>query len=338
VRNLVVILAMLFFLLTPATCLSSQFFITLGPEVRYVNGHSTYHIRFDNPWASGGHGESELEWPLDNWFAGINLLVGSKGGPKNPHQTKGQFNFRLLSRISEDAGTMKDSDWIENDAAYGYPPHPGKDLYGELDAKLEEGVIFDVNYAYNFSLNKSFSIWPMLGLRYTEFKWSGWNLVQRNFGPWVAENYIDTNGWEWIRYEITYWIPYLGVNSEILFGKNHQFRLNLNFGYSNWVDVDDKDTHLYPKWDAANPGFNRDMISEGDCEGEAYILRIEGWWSFRHNWSLDLGGEYIDIDTEGSMQQKQYINGTLIGVSGLPIKDTVTSAYWSGIVKISYEF
>ena len=62
-RNLVAILATLLVSLTPGTRLSSQFCITLGPEARYVNAHSTYHISFDNLWASGGHGESELEFP-----------------------------------------------------------------------------------------------------------------------------------------------------------------------------------------------------------------------------------------------------------------------------------
>lgn len=325
-----------FLVCVPATSSASKIFTKIGPELRYIKGDSTYHISFDNSWASGGHCESELEWPIDNWFVGVNLLVGSRGGSKNPNQTNGRFNLQLLARISEDAGTMKDSDWIENDGYYGYPLHSGKDLYGELDARLEEGFIFDVNYAYNFPLHKRVSIGPMLGFRYKEFKWSGWNLVQRNFGPYVAADYTDTHGWEWIRYDIASRIPYLGVNSEILLGKNDQMRLGLNVVYSHWVNIDDKDTHLYPDWDAANPGLNRDMISQGDCEGEAYMIRIEACWSFSPNWSLDFGGEYIDIDTEGSMTQTHYINGVYWGSSTGTIKETITSSYWSAILRISY--
>jgi len=316
----------------PAKSFSSEIFVKIGPEVRYISGDSTYHISFDNPWAAGGHSESELEWPLDNWFGGINYLGGDKG---DHNQIKNQFGLRVLGRINEDAGTMKDSDWIENDAAYGVSSHPGKDLYGELDAELEKGLIFDVNYAYNFSLSKNFSIGPMVGFHYKKFKWSGRNLVQRNYGPYVAYDYTDTNGWEWITYEVTYQMPYLGLNSEILFGKNNQFRVNLNFTYSDWVDVSDKDTHLYPDWDAANPG-NYDMISKGDCEGEAYIVRMEASWNFLRNWSLDIGGEYVDIDSEGSLKQRHYINGSLFAISGLPIEETVTSSHWSGLLTISY--
>lgn len=318
----------------PAKSFSSEIFAKIGPEVRYISGDSTYHISFDNPWAAGGHGESELEWPLDNWFGGINYLGGSKG---DHNQIKHQLGLRILGRINEDAGTMKDSDWIENDAAdpWYYPIHDGKDLYGELDAKLENGLIFDVNYAYNFSIGKNFSIGPMLGYQYKKFKWSGRDLVQRNYGPHAADDYTDTNGWEWGRYEVTYEMPYIGVNSEILFGKNNQFRVNLNFTYSDWVDVSDKDTHLYPDWDAANPG-DYDMISKGDCEGEAYIARMEASWNFLRNWSLDIGGEYVDIDTEGSLKQRHYIDGTLVGISSGTIKETVTSSHWSGLLRISY--
>jgi hypothetical protein len=315
----------------PAKSFSSETFAKIGPEVRYIGGDSTYHISFDNPWAAGGHGESELEWPLDNWFGGINYLGGNKGAH---NQIKNQFGLRLLGRISEDAGTMKDSDWIENDTAFGFSSHPGKDLYGEVDAELEKGLIFDVNYAYNFSLSKNFSIGPMLGFAYKKFKWSGENLVQRNYGPYVAWNYTDTNGWEWITYEVTYKMPYLGVNSEILFGENNQFRLNLSFAYSDWVDVSDEDTHLYPSSDA--PGFNYDMISKGDCEGEAYIVRMETSWNFRRDWSLDIGGEYVDIDTEGSLEQRHYINGSLVGISVSPIEEGVTSSHWSAMLSVSY--
>ncbi len=317
----------------PAKSFASEIFAKIGPEVRYITGDSTYHISFDNSWADGGHGESELEWPLDNWFAGINYVGGTRG---NHNQIKHQLGLQVLGNISRNAGTMKDSDWIENDGAdpWNYPIHDGKDLYGELDAKLENGLIFDVNYAYNFSLGKNFSIGPMIGYQYKKFKWSGRDLVQRNYGPYAADDYTDTNGWEWGRYEVTYEMPYLGVNSEILFGKNNQFRVNLNFTYSDWVDVTDKDTHLYPSSDA--PGFDYDMISKGDCDGEAYIARMEASWNFRPNWSLDIGGEYVDIDAEGSLKQRHYINGSLVGISSGSIEETVTSSQWSALLRISY--
>lgn len=331
-KYIITIIMAVCLLCIPAKSFSSEIFAKIGPEVRYISGDSTYRISFDNDWVDGGHGESELEWPLDNWFGGINYLGGDKG---DHNQIKNQFGLRLLGRINEDAGTMKDSDWIENDAAYGVSSHPGKDLYGELDAELEKGLIFDVNYAYNFSLGKNFSIGPMVGFQYKKFKWSGRDLVQRNHGPYVAYDYTDPYDWEWITYEVTYEMPYVGINSEILFGKNNQFRVNLNFTYSDWVDVSDKDTHLYPDWDAANPGNNYDMISKGDCEGEAYIARMEASWNFLRNWSLDIGGEYVDIDTDGSLKQRHYLNGNLVGSSS-SIKEEVTSSHWSGLLTISY--
>ena len=41
-------------------------FIKAGVETRYIAaGETIYHIKFDDSWANGGHGESELEFPLE---------------------------------------------------------------------------------------------------------------------------------------------------------------------------------------------------------------------------------------------------------------------------------
>jgi hypothetical protein len=116
-----IVLAVLCAVGIPQACLSSDLFTGTGPEVRHTAGDSTYHISFDEPWALGGHGESELEFPINNVMAGINVIVGTKYG-KNSRKSKGRLCLRLLGTIDKDAGIMKDSDWIENDAAFGKYP------------------------------------------------------------------------------------------------------------------------------------------------------------------------------------------------------------------------
>jgi hypothetical protein len=120
----------------------------VGLETAYFSGHTTYHISFDNSWKYGGHGESRLEFPLNNYLIGLNALVGKKG-PKNPGQDKARLNLRFLMNIDDEAGIMKDSDWIENDTAFEKEPHPGRDSYTESDADID-ALIFDLNYVYNF--------------------------------------------------------------------------------------------------------------------------------------------------------------------------------------------
>ena len=164
-----------FIILITAACLlgisirssASELFTKIGLETRYSNGDSTYHISFDDTWENGGHGESEVEFPIANTMAGVSLIAGSRH-EKKPNLTKSQFCLTWLEVVTKGAGTMKDSDWIENDAAFGEAPHAGKDLYTESDAQLQ-GTIYEIGYTYHFAFNNSLTLGPIIGFRYQEF-------------------------------------------------------------------------------------------------------------------------------------------------------------------------
>ena len=297
--------------------LALNLFTEIGLETRYVQGDSTYRISFDNTWANGGHGESELEFPLNNLMAGVSLVIGSRH-EKNPNQTKGWFSLTWLGVVNEPAGTMKDSDWVENDAAYDEPPHAGRDMYTESDAQLK-GTILDINYAYHFRVNSSWSLGPMIGYRsqYFEYEIYGYRGIY-----WTTP--VSGPG-KVLAYEITYKIPYIGLGSDLLFGKDSQFRLHLTIAYSDRVKAEDRDDHIL-----------RYLLLEGDCEGEAYLIKINLDWRFYPNWLLGLGVEYVDIDTSG-VQHQSFYAGSLVGLTG-DVNDRITSTYRSTIFRISYTF
>ena len=317
-RSLVVILPMLFVLPIPATCLSKQFFVTLGPEARYINGHSTYHISFDNPWASGGHGESELEFPLDNFMAGLHIVAGTRYHTSEG-QTKARLRMSLLRVINDYAGIMRDSDWIENDAALpGGVPHEGRDLYTESDARLRGGIV-DLNFAYFLRIDRCWTFGPMLGFRYHEFMY---DIIGYRGIYWTTP--VSGEG-KVLDYEVTYEIPYMGIISEGLAGNRHQFRFALSFAYSDWAEARDRDDHVL-----------RYKLSEADCQGQAYLINVDLEWNFLPQWILGIGAEYVDIETTGKQHQRFYA-GTYVGTT-YEVDDRITSSYWSGIVKILYEF
>jgi len=282
-----------------------------------VQGDSTYRISFDNTWANGGHGESELEFPLNNLMAGVSLVIASRH-EKNPNQTKGWFSLTWLGVVNEPAGTMKDSDWVENDAAYPYrePPHAGADIYTESDAQLK-GAIIDMNYTYHFRVNSSWSLGPMIGVRYEELEYDiyGYRGYRYNRAISSTDKALE--------YEITYEIPYIGLGSDLLFGKDSQFQLNLTIAYSDRAKAEDRDDHIL-----------RYLLLEGDCEGEAYLIKLNLDWKFYPNWLLGLGAEYVDIDTNGGQHQSFYA-GPYVGLTG-DVNDKITSTYQSTIFKISY--
>lgn len=325
---------------------------TLGLQAGYFQGDTIYHISFDNPWGIGGHGESELEWPLANPLIGIfGSISYYREVGIDEKRDKAKLNLSWYTNITKDTGKkMKDSDWIENDVGYintfypGYPAwnNPGKDFFGELDTYLDKANIFEVSYLYNLFLQKKISIGLLAGWRYQKFEFYGKNLDQKGYGPyeqiindWRATVSDETIASKWIEYEAKHQIPYLGIATEL--SLTEKFKLNIKFGYSDWVRIRDTDTHLYPDWDAANPGFDLNMISKSSCKGEAYLGAIEGIWRFLPNWNFGIEASYINIDTKGTLRQSRYLNGFLISEAD-GIDDKVTSEYWLIKGAIRYTF
>lgn len=287
---------------TPMTVLS-RLSTKIGLKAAYLSGNSIYHISFDNSWDDGGHGESELEFPLDNYLVGIDVLIGKE---KESH-----LGFRLLTNIDEGAGIMKDSDWIENDAAFGKVVHRGKDLYTESDAKLSANI-FDFVYVYHPFSNTSLS--PVLGYKYQRFEYETYGAK----GNYWDEPVSIGNNVKGLTYEVTYWIPYLGLSSNLL---RKNFNLNLSIGYSAWVSVKDEDHHLL-----------RDLVMKAETTGNAYLIALNGDWQILPQFELAVGGECLNVNTSGTM--KQYESGIYRG----RVKDKITFSSYLLFAKISISF
>jgi outer membrane protease len=312
-----IVLAVLCAVSIPQACHSSDLFIETGPEIRHSAGKSAYHISFDEPWALGGHGESELEFPIDNLMAGIKVVAGTKYG-KYSRQSEVRLCLRLLRTIDRDAGIMKDSDYVENDAAFGKPPHEGKDLYTESDARLE-GILIDAIWSYHFPLGRKWGLGPVLGYRYQELRYEIYGY--RGY-YWTTPVYGEGRV---LDYRVTYKIPFIGLSSEALLGSKDQFFLGMSFGYSDWVEARDRDDHLL-----------RSKLSEAECKGAAYVLALNLDWRFCPRWVLGIGAEYVDIETSGKQHQGFYA-GPSVGTT-YEVDDIMTASYWSGILRVLYEF
>jgi len=331
--------------------------LTVGIQPGYLIGDTTYHIRFRNPLVIGGVGESELEWEFNNFLMGISTSLAYRDSDNyRSNQDRSVLDIEWFTNIDKKAGKLKDSDWIQNDVGYidwtddgllnGSAAwawnNPGKDLYGELDAYVDYASIFKVQYLYNVFMNKKISLGVLGGYRHNKFEFYGKNLSQRGYGPhriiianWRAGVSDETLAEKWIKYDSKHEIPYLGIGAGLsLFDT---LDINLKFGYSDWVKLKDKDTHLYPDFDAANPGNDLDMVSESTCHGIAYLVDLTGKWRFLPNWTLSLGTKYEKVDTEGTLNQAQYLNGAVIAAAG-NIDDSVKSEYWLIKSDLTYTF
>jgi outer membrane protease len=279
----------------------------VGLKTAYLSGKTIYHISFDNPWDYGGHGESELEFPMDNYLLGIDLLIG-----KERTKREGHLGFRFLTNIDKDAGVMKDSDWIENDAAFGKPVHSGRDCYTESDAELSANILDFIYVLHPFSKT---SLSPILGLRYQRFRYE---IYGAEGSYWDEPVSIGSNV-NVLEYEVKYWIPYLGLSSEAFLRKN--FNLNLVLAYSGWVNAKDEDHHLL-----------RDLAMKAETEGSAYLIAFNSNWQILPQFELAVGGEYMNVDTSG--MAKQYVNGVYNG----SVKDKITSSSCLLSANVSYRF
>lgn len=270
-----------------------------GMKYGYISGDTTYHISFAG-------GESELEFPLGNSLLGIEAALGYRG-PYNEKQDRARLTLGWYTNVDNDAGTMKDSDW---DAAGS--------LWGYTESNTEVRVhIIDLNYIFNFFPAESISIGPMAGYRYQKFDYDIIDYWGTYYG--VPSSYSG----KCLEYEVTYNIWYLGLSTDILLGD--KFQLNLRGGYSPWANAEDRDDHLLTY-----------ALREASCDGDAYLINLNANWKFLPNWLLQVGGEYIDIDTEGT-QHLYYYAGPYAGYTA-DVDDKITSSSWLISAILNYRF
>jgi hypothetical protein len=84
-RHCITIIIAACLLSIPIRSWASNLFADVGVETRYVQGDSAYYISGVDP--ALGSWASELEFPLNNFMAGVRLYVGSSH-EENPRQVK----------------------------------------------------------------------------------------------------------------------------------------------------------------------------------------------------------------------------------------------------------
>jgi outer membrane protease len=278
--------------------------ITFGIGIGYLNGNTLYHI---SSYDVTGQGiESELEFPLKT------LLFSIQGGYLSK-DLKGRDEVKItlqwLMNIDNGSGQLKDSDWATDavDIAIVGASHPGLDIFSTSDIKLKANI-FDLRASYNNWLSDTLSVGPLGGFLYENFHFDASNVNQVGYGPYAA-TYTGTHPGLVLTYQVTYAVPYLGVHSQIQLG--HQFQTIIDLGYSPWAWAEDKDDHVL-----------RQKVSKASTTGKAYLATATMQWNIRDNDCIQVGGQYLKIDTTGTQTQTFYDGSGMI-ITG--IGDKITS-------------
>ncbi len=119
---------------------------------KFLNSFTSY--QFPNPFPPEQDPLSRLEFPIDQWFAGLTSVYVAPSWDLN-----GQF----WTNLNRDSGLrMQDSDWDDDSA-----PNQ-KTIFSESKCRLNRGVLVDVSCSLNVIPN-ALSFRPILGYRYQYF-------------------------------------------------------------------------------------------------------------------------------------------------------------------------
>jgi len=277
--------------------------VDVGLQGGYIKGYTKYRIRFDG-------GASELKFPLEAYLAGINLGWGFRNDQRQ-EIVRGQIKW--LTNVTDGKGKMEDSDWIGGDN------QPGLDIYSESDVKLRAHIL-NVNVAYNLWLIKIFSIGPMIGYRYQIFDYDIKNTNQIGYGIYDPLFTAVAIG-KTLTYKIKYYIPYVGLSSNLAFGK--VFKTHASLGYAPWAKVKDKDDHLL-----------RYKLSEADTDGYAVVGNLNTTLRLFAHLYLSGGVDYFWVHTTGTQKQSFYDGSGWTS----EVDDKIKSLQWVLYGMMTYRF
>lgn len=285
----------------------SAFHLSFGPSLQIERGDMTYSIQGpeDGGW------KSQLEWDLDNL-----LYVG--GVISARFRGTYEFNTGLWKSVSGGDGTMKDDDWFY--AVYGNTPV----VQSESDTE-SDGLHFDVNMRYRFTLRKGMTLSPIIGYAYTKWDWETQEGYQTAVDPFSF--YVGPLPAGGVTYTEELYVPYIGLAfSGVTESAALGFQL---YGlYSPIAQCDDEDDHKL-----------RGKIINGETDGTFLSLGGDVRWKLSQSWSVTGNLNYTSYDLSGEQRQYFYAGtnppiGTLFTGIDLDIEGSQT---YFGLMA-SYEF
>jgi hypothetical protein len=275
-----------------------------------LNGDTTYRIGGFTTLSSGESGTlrfplSELVFPLDVMTATLEADAALAD--------RWRARLSLTQSLTDDAGTAQDSDWgIWYDEFPWWTDPDSLDVYSESDATLD---------AFEADLRLTYRLWRRNGLDLAAgagCRRQAFDFDLENLDQWYP-SFNETLGYEVpheivpgavAEYSITYLMPYLYGGADLRVGRRG--RVLAGVSAAPWVDIEDEDSHLL-----------RGKSSEGDAEGSAVWIDLEGRYDLTRNWSAALTVAYTAIAGDGD--QTQTFDDGSWGVTELEIESTQTA-------------
>ena len=296
---------------TPApAAIVSPVRVVLRGGLGMLNGNTTYRIGGYTTLSSGESGV--LRFPLSELVFPLGVMTATLEADA-ALTDRWQARLSLTRSITDDAGSMQDSDWGIWYSEFPWWDDPDSlDIYSESDASLD-AFDADLCVSYRLRARGRLDVAVGAGYRTQTFDYNISHLDQwypslndvlgYDIGHDVEPGAVST-------YTVTYRMPYL--HGAVRFRVDQKLLLLTSVNVAPWVDIEDKDVHLL-----------RSKTTEGNADGSAIWFDLEGRYVFTRNWSVTVSAAYTAISGDGT--QEQHFDDGLWGVTELEIESTQTS-------------
>lgn len=276
--------------------------LTLGLEAGRLTGSTLYHITV--PFG-GDLVESELEWSLDSWLAGVKASLEGEG----PWSAE----FSIFTNLSDGSGLMEDSDWINGTLV----------IFSESQVEADAFTAFRLDAAgtYHFLRRPTLRLGATVGLLYEHFDLTAADLVQ--FSPVGLTEFDAVVPGPVVAYTVSYTVPYAGATLLLSPSPRLSLALEVLAGYASAADEDD---HLL-----------RLKLSEAEADGLALMAKAAGAYSVSSRFSLTASLEVLSIETSGEQDQVFY-GGPTEGTRFTGIADEIDTGQVLVTLGGSYRF
>jgi hypothetical protein len=194
----------------------------VNPGIRkFINSFASYEY----PYAPGFTGKSRLEFPIDNWFGGIQF--------KKTYNSV-SFNAEVWCKLNEGIHQkMQDSDWEDE----FYPPDQ-KTAFSESKNRMTGGYWLDINADWEVPYWSILNLRPVVGVRYQNFHFIAgdgfqWALRHSQFPTEPLPGDVYDDSFAFLHF-------YLGAKSRAWLGP---LLVALQADYA-WLKADQDDRHL----------------------------------------------------------------------------------------------
>lgn len=302
---------------------AASFRMSANTGVSSIFGNTTYDITFHEYDPNYGRidGESELEFDIAAalYNVGIEMVFLDEVLV---------LSVNYSGTMNAYGGTLRDRDWITNDAINYYYD----ELMGDTDSDVDSEVdIVDVNLKwYVGSVGQNNRVRFNVVAGYQNQKWGTFEAsnIDGYYSGLLTDDgrrqyFNETFSSPVLTYEVTYDMFYGGFGVDFKVFEDFILKTQLNLGY---VSAEDEDDHIL-----------RQKISEGETDGIMADLNLDLLFKLTEFVNFSIYTHFKMIDTEGDQTQWEYDsygNRTYLD----KIDDEITSEQFTTGLKVEINF